>query len=273
MFDVFVRRTDPILHTHYLFCLELYPCLDTHGHICSAVRSRYICVVLYRIYHLLWIIKKKLAIIGGYLTIFDEDQKKRRVWSKRWYLERQKYSHVSLLQELEIREPTDLHNFLRMDKESFREAVSARERLIVTLRYLATGRNIADLKFSCAISPQLLGKIIPETCWALFKTLKEEYMKFPSSQEEWLEIADGFKNMWDFEYCLGAMDGKHIAIKKPVNSGSFYYNYKGFHSRLLFAIVNANYEFIYAHTGTNGRISDGGVLRETDFSQKFESDT
>nr|CAH7750838.1 unnamed protein product [Callosobruchus chinensis] len=37
--------------------------------------------------------KKKLAIIGGYLTIFDEDQKKRRVWSKRWYLERQKYSH------------------------------------------------------------------------------------------------------------------------------------------------------------------------------------
>nr|CAH7722721.1 unnamed protein product [Callosobruchus chinensis] len=76
--------------------------------------------------------------------------------------------------------------------------------------------------------------------------------------------------MWDFEYCLGAMDGKHIAIKKPVNSGSFYYNYKGFHSRLLFAIVNANYEFIYAHTGTNGRISDGGVLRETDFSQKLE---
>nr|CAH7732955.1 unnamed protein product [Callosobruchus chinensis] len=125
--------------------------------------------------------KKKLAIIGGYLTIFDEDQKKRRVWSKRWYLERQKYSHVSLLQELEIREPTDLHNFLWMDKESFetlleavrfkierkntqmREAVSARERLIVTLRYLATGRNIADLKFSCAISPQLLGKIISET--------------------------------------------------------------------------------------------------------------
>nr|CAH7755214.1 unnamed protein product [Callosobruchus chinensis] len=69
--------------------------------------------------------KKKLAIIGGYLTIFDEDQKKRRVWSKRWYLERQKYSHVSLLQELEIREPTDLHNFLRMDKESFETLLEA----------------------------------------------------------------------------------------------------------------------------------------------------
>nr|CAH7717552.1 unnamed protein product [Callosobruchus chinensis] len=69
--------------------------------------------------------KKKLAIIGGYLMIFDEDLKKRRVWSKRWYLERQKYSHVSLLQELEIREPTDLHNFLWMDKESFETLLEA----------------------------------------------------------------------------------------------------------------------------------------------------
>ncbi|CAH1979165.1 unnamed protein product [Acanthoscelides obtectus] len=58
-----------------------------------------------------------------------------------------------------------------------REAVSSRERLIATLRYLATGKSVEDLKFSCAISPQLLGKIIPETCWALFMTLKNEYLK------------------------------------------------------------------------------------------------
>nr|CAI5837640.1 unnamed protein product [Callosobruchus analis] len=56
-----------------------------------------------------------------------------------------------------------------------RKAVSARERLIVTLRYMASGRSISDLKFSCAISPQLVRKNIPESCWALFKTLKEEY--------------------------------------------------------------------------------------------------
>nr|CAI5838790.1 unnamed protein product [Callosobruchus analis] len=93
-------------------------------------------------------------------------------------------------------------------------------------------------------------------------------MKFPSSQGEWLEIIDGFKNMWGFEHCLGAMDRKHIAIKKPINSGSFHYNYKGFHSMVLFAI-----EFIYVHTGINGRIWDGGVMRETVFFQKFESDT
>lgn len=71
--------------------------------------------------------------------------------------------------------------------------------------------------------------------------------------------------MWQVENCLGAMDGKHIRIKAPINTGSYYYNYKGFFSIVLFAVVNANYEFIYAHCGTNGRVSDGGVLKETPF--------
>ncbi|KAK4886300.1 hypothetical protein RN001_002571 [Aquatica leii] len=218
--------------------------------------------------------KTNIALIGGYITLFQEKKKRKRVWANRWYLARQRYSHMSLIRELKTNEPSDLHNFLRMDSESFetllqyvgpmierknthmREAVSARERL-----------------FSCAISPQLLGTIIPETCWALFKTLKTEYMKLPSNEEKWLEISNEFHQVWDLEHCLEAMDGKHIAIKKPPNSGSFYYNYKGFYSTVLFALVNANYELTYVYIGINGRISDGGVLQETDFYDKLQNNT
>lgn len=35
------------------------------------------------------------------------------------------------------------------------------------------------------------------------------------------------------------------------------------------AIANANYEFIYCHMGTNGRVSDGGVIENTTFFQKL----
>lgn len=37
------------------------------------------------------------------------------------------------------------------------------------------------------------------------------------------------------------------------------------------AMVNANYEFLFADVGTNGRISDGGVIQNTQFCEKLVS--
>lgn len=70
---------------------------------------------------------------------------------------------------------------------------------------------------------------------------------------------------------MGAVDGKHIQIKAPLNSGSYYYNYKNTHSIVLLGIANGNYEFIMVDCGTNGRVSDGGVLEKTVFYHKFKA--
>lgn len=93
----------------------------------------------------------------------------------------------------------------------------------------------------------------------------------PKCENEWKQVALEFKTLWDFDNCLGAIDGKHVLINKPPNSGSYFYNYKGTFSVVLFAVVNANYEFLYVHSGTNGRVSDGGVLKETDFYRLLEN--
>ncbi|VVC94454.1 unnamed protein product [Leptidea sinapis] len=54
-----------------------------------------------------------------------------------------------------------------------RQAITPHERLTATLRFLANGRTYEDLKFTTLISPQSLGRIIPETCEAIFNALKD----------------------------------------------------------------------------------------------------
>lgn len=118
----------------------------------------------------------------------------RKKWAKEWLLRRNELSHTSLIQELGG-EPSDFFNYLRMDSETYeellklvtpliqrqgtcmRKPISPHERLSATLRFLATGRSYEDLKYSTAISAQALGKLIPETCRAIYKTLREEYFK------------------------------------------------------------------------------------------------
>lgn len=83
----------------------------------------------------------------------------------------------------------------------------------------------------------------------------------PSTPAEWKNVAADFYDKWNNPNTLGAMDGKHVVFRAPRSAGSHYYNYKGIHSIMLLAIVDANYQFIYIDVGTNGRISDGGKIQ------------
>jgi hypothetical protein len=89
--------------------------------------------------------------------------------------------------------------------------------------------------------------------------------RFPTMQGEWIHVGNEFERKWDFPNCLGAADGKHVTITQPTGSGSFYWNYKGFSSLVLMSIANANYEFLYSDIGTNGRVSEEGVIEKSKF--------
>ena len=73
-------------------------------------------------------------------------------------------------------------------------------------------------------------------------------------------MAAEFSSRWNFHHTLGAIDGKHVAIRCPKNGGSLYYNYKGFHSVILLALVDAKYKFLWVDVGTNGSSSDAQIF-------------
>jgi hypothetical protein len=106
----------------------------------------------------------------------------------------------------------------------FRESISAKERLMVTLRYLATGSSLTQLHYDWCISVASLSQIISETCTAIYEVLKMDYLKTPSTEEEWQAISRAFDS-WNFPNVIGAVDGKHIIMMKPWHAGSQYHNY------------------------------------------------
>ncbi|XP_071582100.1 uncharacterized protein, partial [Temnothorax nylanderi] len=142
-------------------------------------------------------------------------------------------------------------------------------RLAVTLGYLAHADSVWSKKWSFRIGRSTVYKIIPETCNAIIIALQPIYLP-PMTREDWRNVADGFYDKWNFPNCIGALDGKHIRIQAPKNSGSQFFNYKKFFSIVLMAICDANYVFKWVDIGDYGSISDGGVWMHSDFGSSLE---
>lgn len=68
-------------------------------------------------------------------------------------------------------------------------------------------------------------------------------VRFPETEEEKEDIANGFFEKWQYYNCCGSMDGTHIPILAPQTNAEDYYCYKCFHSINVLAVVDHNYLF------------------------------
>lgn len=105
-----------------------------------------------------------------------------------------------------------------------------------------------------------------------FLNIRSFKLQVPVTKEEWLWHSTRFEDKWNFPHCIGALDGKHIVMQAPNNSGSYYYNYKNTHSIVLMALADASYRFTYIDVGCNGRISDGGVFNNCSLHSALTND-
>ncbi|XP_069623881.1 putative nuclease HARBI1 [Ranitomeya imitator] len=113
-----------------------------------------------------------------------------------------------------------------------RRSISAEEQLLVTLRFLATGETLRSLHFQFRIGVSTLSGIVADTCRALWDNLRDEFLPLPTT-ELWEANAPKFEQLCSFPNCIGAVDGKHIRITKPVRTGSQFFNYKKYFSTVL----------------------------------------
>ena len=106
---------------------------------------------------------------------------------------------------------------------NYRKAISVAEHFALTLRFLSTGESQVSLSFLFRLGKSTISKIIAETCEALRQVLFPFYVKPPSSSCEWKAISKEFEELWNLPHLIGAIDGKHVRIECPKNSGMLYH--------------------------------------------------
>ncbi|XP_015377875.1 PREDICTED: uncharacterized protein LOC107172114 [Diuraphis noxia] len=227
-----------------------------------------------------------LGVSAAYLIIASANKKRRKkrsLWVKNYLKNR----NFGIIDDLQLDEDILFRNFTRMSQANFysilkiiepeivkqntrfREAVPAKIKLLITLRYLATGDSFSSLMYLFKVSKPFISTMLPTVLKAIINAL-QNYIKLPSSDQEWKSISNEFNKLWNFPHCFGAIDGKHVVIQKPENTISEFHNYKGTNSIVLLGIADANYRFLYVNVGCQGRISDGGVFKNTSFYKKLE---
>ncbi|KAM9330606.1 uncharacterized protein PAF06_015843 [Gastrophryne carolinensis] len=188
-------------------------------------------------------------------------KRRRRYWVHPLISQRLSIGHFSLLFRDLRKDPDKFFSYTRMSVETFdalldvlrprlmrmttnmRKSITPEERLIVTLRYLATGESFASLRVLFLMGTTTIGKILKETCQAIYEDMKGSMMPEPTP-EKWLENAELFWQWSQFPNCIGAVDGKLIRILMPPMSESRTYNYRRQISMVLTAIVDSAYNFV-----------------------------
>ena len=100
-----------------------------------------------------------------------------------------------------------------------------------------------------------------------------EAIRTPADAQGWKEISDLFEQRWNYPNCIGAMDGKHVAIQKPPGTGKEFFNYKKYCSIVLMAVVDADYKFIWVDIGANGAAADAQIWNTCELKAALSDDT
>lgn len=119
-----------------------------------------------------------------------------------------------------------------------------------------------DLYYNYRLGHTTICTIIREVC-SIICQYQENIISLPKTENDWEKVARGFETNANFPHCIGAIDGKHMRVIKPMHTGSLYFNYKHYFSIVLLALCDANYNFLHIDVGAYGKSSDSAIYKDS----------
>ena len=135
------------------------------------------------------------------------------------------------------------------------------------MRRFATNAEYRTISTLFEIRISTVGDIIHRTCRALAEHMLLKYVKKPS-EERMKEIIDEFETLWGFPQVIGAINGSHVPILKPVESSSDYFNWKGFYSVIIQGVEDSLGIFIDVNIAWPGKVYNARVFSISAFYSK-----
>ena len=137
---------------------------------------------------------------------------------------------------------------------------------------MASGDSYKSIAYSYRMGDRTVSKIVDQVSTAVWDIMQPLYLPEPTT-DMWETNARRFEERWQFPHCIGALDGKHIMIKKPAKSGSSFFNYKQTFSVVLMATVDADYKFITIDVGSKGRFNDENIFSSSVLAKNLNKQT
>ena len=163
----------------------------------------------------------------------------RHMWIRPWLLQREERgAYRNIMADLYTTDIPGFTNYMRMTPEFFemiktrlephlarqatnyRAPISVGEKLALIIRYLATGESYTSLSRQFRVGRSTISKFLPEVCRAIQNEFTREYLRCPTTPDGWKELEREFRIRWNVPHALEALDGKHVGLKKPKNTGA-----------------------------------------------------
>ncbi|XP_055622830.1 putative nuclease HARBI1, partial [Toxorhynchites rutilus septentrionalis] len=199
--------------------------------------------------------------------------RKRRVWltvenSRFWEDEVSKFSDKKFKNTFRFDRCTfnllvkKLHRLQREDT-LWRSAIWLEKRIAIALYAFGSSAEYRTIGSLFGVGRTTTGELVIEICNAVVDVVQHEvFDAYPPTSEKISEIVGGFEKL-GFPQCYVAIDGCHIEVKVPKNEATDYYNFKGWHSVILFAAVDHRYRFTYINVGVPGRSNDSTIFENS----------